>query len=141
MTSWRLRILFALICLVTCATSASAECAWVLWYEESSQRLMLGQSTRNNPEWNFVAAYQYENACREQLNLKIKTASAPEDKTIVKVEGNVVTRRQEWKSPNPDAGKPGAFGPQPAETFNFIFWTARFICLPDTVDPRGTKGK
>jgi hypothetical protein len=92
------RILLALLCLLALATSASAECAWVLW------------SQYDPDQWSVEAAFSQADrgqmACHRAIeDLIQRTAENPRAK-------------------------------QAAERIHL-----RHTCLPDTVDPRGPKGK
>jgi len=100
------------------AANASADCAWVFWLEagdarthESSSRPVSGWGTRE--------------ACEQALTQKL--ASDWERDT----EMDVTVDRQ--------AGRPRLWlrrkgHPEPLAVYSYV-------CLPDTVDPRGPKGK
>src|SRR5215471_13618392 len=100
------------------AATASAECAWVFWLEagdarthESSSRPVSGWGTRE--------------ACEQALTQKLASDSERDTDMEVTVD------RQ--------AGRPRLWlrrkgHPEPLAVYTYV-------CLPDTVDPRGPKGK
>ncbi len=102
--------------LLTSAATASGECAWVLWEE----RLTVS-SQGGTKDWEIVATASepkdcYSGAGRAATNQAERWRGPL---TEVKIEGNQVTV----------SSKAGFVD-------NF-----RYLCLPDTVDPRGPKGK
>jgi hypothetical protein len=108
------RIALAVLCWVLAATSASAECAWVLWLnhtgvvaaEEFALWIPLNAST-NSPDCQQVLAATL------QAN---RRAANPAD-AITQRGSNMIDIVS-------------AAGPH----------TLLYVCLPDTVDPRESKG-
>lgn len=111
-------------CLLAFASSASAACAWVLWYESS------GWTTSTAPyqTWNLVGASATVASCESELAAKIKALTRSmkrepaEGRTdTFEVKGNTISSTFAW-----------ANGPSGGESL-------RYVCLPDTVDPREKK--
>jgi len=93
-----MRVLFALIYLLILTTSASAECAWVLWSRiEMKERQALLSPVRGFPSFGQCAAKEVE---AERVN-------DTERQTMQEMGVSSLT----------------------------------YSCLPDTIDPRGPKGK
>jgi len=90
----RRRILLVTLCLLALATSASAECAWVLWETYPG----------NQSEWKAITAATSHDKCKEKAT--------------------------EFAASNHDQIQRGRMSS-----------LLVYECFPDTVDPRGPKGK
>ncbi len=102
--------------LLTAAATVYAECAWVLWSETAWVEKLNPKSAQ--PFWTLIQADTAEAACESALATKIRQTSRPEKNVKVEVSGNMVSKEYER-----------------------AMAIVRYVCLPDTVDPRGPKGK
>ena len=94
------RILLALLCLLTLATSASAECAWVKWKSGALP-------TSGDEVWGVIGAYSAEDGGWKRAS---ESFASKRNKAL---ENDEKAKR----------------------------YMRSLICFPDTVDPRGPKGK
>jgi hypothetical protein len=118
-TRWPCAAIVSLCGLLAVATSAHAECAWVVWVGESW--LATYKQDERPALWTLVEAYPLLANCQQAQDAKIKTLS---NRDGVEVHGNVVTKTF----------------PSGYNRSN-VTRSVRVICVPDTVDPRGPKGK
>ena len=112
--------------LLASAAMTSAECAWVLWEQTTTSKA----SPKNVEEtqWAPVTAASEQPGCesskanriRETVR-KLSFARRPKD-TIMPIDDSVM-----WSWEEADGTKGAQF--------------FRFLCLPDTVDPRGVREK
>jgi hypothetical protein len=103
--------------LLTPAATASAECAWVFWLEvsgppthEGSSRPLSGWGTRE--------------ACEQALTQRLAADSEKDTSMDVTVD--------------PQAGRPRLWVRRKGHPELLAVYT--YVCLPDTVDPRGRRG-
>jgi hypothetical protein len=113
----RASLLVALFVLASAAT-AYAECAWVFWLEvsgppshESSSRPVSGWGTRE--------------ACEQALTQKLASDSERDTEMDVTVDRH--------------AGRPRLWVRRKGHSEPLAIYS--YVCLPDTVDPRGPTGK
>jgi hypothetical protein len=107
--------------LLTSTATAYAECAWVFW-EESTGPPLHESSMRAVSAWNTREAC--EQALTKQLGSDLELYSK-------NTNTEVMVDRQ--------AGQPRLWARTKGHPEPLIMTT--YVCLPDTVDPRGAKGK
>ena len=118
--------LIAALSLFTSATTASAECAWVLWGLATGQKLAKGADGKVLPtdKYNWVSSPDpsMEQAFPTYAECeKSRQRQTPEKPSIAVKEFRVANQ---------------------VGTINeVVLYEVVFRCLPDTVDPRGPKGK
>jgi hypothetical protein len=135
----------ALLTVTMLAGSASAECAWVLWWEHNTSSSSYRTADANIPDlplnersstsWNILGSYPSSQACDNQQASKMVDILAMWQKNKAEAKfgehtidhtpgGNIASKRSHF------------VGEQTSDYFESI----RYLCLPDTVDPRGPKG-
>src|SRR5262249_49970223 len=100
------------LALLTSAATARAECAWVLWFEQTT--LIRGDK---QVEW-VPTGVPTSRDCYDSLKSAMKTQSKPEPGSTLEVRGNQIVRKS-----------------------GIATSILAYSCLPDTVDPRGPKAK
>lgn len=114
-------VLGTLLALVAFASSAGADCAWVLWEELATMNFQ--RSGSDTSEWRIVQATTDSRDCKTLVDMAVVSRSqalrGPQGEPAkgLKVEGNRVSLMS-----------PGVA----------LIYT--YACLPDSVDPRGPKG-
>ena len=109
--------------ILTSSATASAECAWVLWVDDES----ISSRTGKTQTWDILSAHETKQACEARSNVAWK-------------------ERREWLS---GLGFGIGHVPVPGYVGGAKRWddgtttsiVNRYYCLPDTIDPRGPKGK
>ncbi len=72
-------MLVSTLCLLSFVTSASAECAWVLWVEDQRFGNPQGRSyTMETTTWTVLGASSKETECRRTLRETIERVTHPE---------------------------------------------------------------
>jgi hypothetical protein len=123
----------SLLAVLVLATSASAEGAWVLWLEhEWTEDRWFGYEGR---DWTVLSAHENQVQCESASGVyrTRRYNSQKENREAVVVEYLPVRREP----------------PLPLDTVHIRLSKTRFmrdewfryLCLPDTVDPRGPKSK
>jgi len=107
--------------LLTSAAPAYAECAWVLWGE------LTGPPTYETSDF-LVSAFDTKPACEQALSKQVAQATRRKAKDAEVTVDDVSGRPRIWHKMRAKDGS----------TLTTIY---RYVCLPDTVDPRGPKGK
>ena len=117
------RAVLTLWCLTVFATSAAAECAWVLWVQET--RLDYTANTEEH-RWHVAGAAVSQEACDALLAHEVETVTPPQSSRKNVLYKGVDFLQFSTDKPDDKVSR--------VERFDYV-------CLPDTVDPRGPKPK
>jgi hypothetical protein len=139
-------ILLAMLFLLVNAAAVYAECAWVLWWEEShssfsyrtAEAHLPGGNTypRVDHSWNILGSFTTKTECEGQQVLKIdqmlknwrkeKAEAKFGEHTINHQPGtNIIIKHSHFTG----------------EYTSSYSTSIRYLCLPDTIDPRTIKVK
>ena len=110
--------LLVALSLLTSAATAYAECAWVFWLEVASPPT---QQSSSRP----VSAWGTREDCEQALTQKLASDSVKDTSMDVTVD--------------PQPGRPRLWVRRKGHAEPLAVYT--YVCFPDTVDPRGPKGK
>jgi hypothetical protein len=136
MTSrWPCLLLATLCCLLAVATSASAGHAWGLWLRQAWNEE--GWWGSRGEEWGILRAYENQLQCEIDLRVYLTRRYAIEQEKKEN-QGAMVEYLPSMREPIVpyDTVHIRKDRPRPHREEWFTY-----ICLPDTVDPRGPKGK
>jgi hypothetical protein len=107
------KLLIAATLILGLVTSASAECAWILWLEAQEG---WDATTRDSVSWDRLGVYVKQEACLTEARSRIESMGQVAGRM------NAENGKATWE----DRGG------------LFHFW--QYQCWPDTVDPRDQRG-
>ena len=128
-------IVVALLGPLTATTSASAECAWVLWSQEVATEP--GLATEDKKAWRPIAAFESKSDCFSDASTKAEKLAG-----ILRLsDGTDKERKIEVLRLGLGADHLAVKSTFSGGLFDGARMWTYYRCLPDTVDPRRPKGK
>src|SRR5947209_930935 len=121
------RLAFSAVLVASSASVAAAECAWVFWKESELFDIPAAGHPKRKIEWKLHDAYKTQEQCEKgkyavwshEVEYWTKTQqSSPHLEKVDKVAGAFLSLSFK--------GKDGSSSSH----------TSRYLCLPDTIDPR-----
>ena len=119
--------LLAAFSLLIMSPRAHAECAWVLWNDELRLDYATGMATRS---WHTVASASKKPDCEARLREEIGRVTRP-DYVPKDVRFKVIG----------DAVQVTYYRPDKPDERTSRVQTFRYVCLPNTIDPRAPHAK
>jgi len=113
--------LLVALSLLTSTATASAECAWVMWGEST------GPPAYETSDF-LVSAFDTKPACEQAREKQIAQVVRVKPKDTEVSVDEISGRTRIWLKTKAKDG-------------SVLTTVYRYVCLPDTVDPRGPKGK
>lgn len=124
------RSLLAVLFLLVVATSAAAECAWLLW--EESERTEF-EPYKRTVEWRLGWSAETRNECQAALLGGLRSEIAHWTRSAKERPGSF-----DFKST--EIGQMWALSIKESSGQTHSTTAKRYICLPETIDPRGARG-
>jgi hypothetical protein len=112
-------VVVALLVIVSVETAA-AECAWVLWKEHTGSG---GRGFPGGTNWMMESLWNERGECELRARMSVQREV------------------QTWSGVPNMKVRTGDDGTLVAVVSPDGYWFQHFRCLPDTIDPRGPKGK
>jgi hypothetical protein len=137
MSSLAHRVLVGVVPLLLASVgTASAECAWVLW----EHRTGFGK-TGPYAHWQVLGSWPVAVDCRREFDARFAAASRTMSALSYGEQIQQGIKPEDMKSDRVVVGDSITASSGLLVDGSFVSSTVRYVCLPDTVDPRGPKGK
>lgn len=131
-------MMLAMVCLLANTEALYAECAWVLWWEESTSSISYrtAEAHVKDRSWNILGSFTTNTECENQQVLKIDQMLKrwQKDKAEAKSGQHTINHQRGTNIISKSSNFTGEYAGSYSTSM-------RYLCLPDTIDPRTIKGK